>query len=92
LTIIVVSGSISGLIDVSGLIGTSGLVPGNTGEVEYGIDSDKLGLARPSRGSLVGGSESCTGSGSGVEPGVGVFSGVIRARFSGFSILELVPD
>jgi hypothetical protein len=88
----VVSGSISGLIDVSGLIGTSRPAPGNTGKVEYSIDSDELGLACPSRGSSAGGSESCTGSSSGIEPGVSVFSGVIRAGFSGFSILELVPD
>jgi hypothetical protein len=88
----VVSRSISGLIDVSGLIGTSGPAPGNTGEVECSVDSNELGLARPSRGSSAGGSESCTGSGSGIEPGVSVFSGVIRAGFSGFSTLELAPD
>jgi hypothetical protein len=92
LTIIVVSGSISGLIDVSGLIGTSGPVPSNIGKVECSINSNELGLARPSGGSSAGGSESCTGSSSSIEPGVSVFSGVIRAGFLGFSTLELVPD
>src|ERR1700710_3069191 len=82
----VVSGSISGLI------GSSGLKPDGTGDIVCGVDSDELGLAWPNGGSAAGGSESCACSGGGVEPGVGVFSGVIRAGLSGLSTLELAPD
>jgi hypothetical protein len=77
---------------ISGLIWTCRPAPGDTGNVVYSVDSDGLGLAWPSGGSAAGGSESCTGSGGSVEPGVGVFSGVISIGFPEFSTLELAPD